>query len=493
MQDIYTALMAHVRETTALSQVSGLLGWDQETMMPKGAALQRSEWSGAMENVVHARTTDPKIGEWLDKLDGANLDQEQAANIRHIRRSFQRNSKVPADLAAEIARVTSISQSIWAQARAADDFAGFAPTLKKVLALRQEEAAALSAGGDLYDALLDDYEPGMTGAYLDQILGNLRDGLVDLRSRIRNSSVQIPTLNHTFPDAQQMQLATELATVFGYDWNCGRLDKAVHPFSSGSGTDTRITTRVDPANPFNCIYSTIHETGHSAYEQAINVQYLLTPLGRGVSMGVHESQSRIYENQLGRSQAFCGWLYGRMRDLFGDFAIATELDFYRLVNQVGQGFIRTEADEVQYNLHILMRFHLERALISGDLAVDDLEAAWNDRFLADFGFAVDKASNGVLQDVHWSVGLFGYFPTYSLGNIYAGGLNDAMRQAVPTLDHDLAEGVTTQATDWLCANVQIYGGLFEPTELMARSTGKPISEKPLLDYLNRKFTAIYDL
>jgi len=216
-------------------------------------------------------------------------------------------------------------------------------------------------------------------------------------------------------------------------------------------------------------------------------------LGRGVSMGVHESQSRIYENQLGRSQAFCGWLYGRMRDLFGDFGIATELAFYRLVNQVGQGFIRTEADEVQYNLHILMRFHLERALISGDLAVDDLEAAWNDRFLADFGFAVDKASNGVLQDVHWSVGLFGYFPTYSLGNIYAGGLNDAMRQAVPTLDHDLAEGVTTQATDWLRANVQIYGGLFEPTELMARSTGKPISEKPLLDYLNRKFTAIYDL
>jgi len=491
MSDVYASLMAHVRETGALSQVSGLLGWDQETMMPKGAAHQRAQWSGAMQSAIHARSTDPRIADWLAALDASNLDQEQAANIRHIRRSYARNTKVPARLASEIARLTSVSQGVWANARAANDFAAFAPTLKQVLALRREEAAALSAGGDLYDALLDDYEPGMTGVYLDRVLGDLRGGLVDLRDRIRGAQVEIAGLDHRFPGDLQMKLAREVAGVFGYDWNCGRLDKAVHPFSSGSGTDTRITTRVDEANPFNCIYSAIHETGHATYEQNIRAQYLLTPLGQGVSMGVHESQSRIYENQLGRSEAFCGWLFGRMRDLFGDFGVKSPREFYRLVNRVGQGFIRTEADEVQYNLHILMRFNLERALICGDLEVDDLQAAWNDRFLADFGFAVDTPGNGVLQDVHWSVGLFGYFPTYALGNIYAGGLYQALRGALPGLDDDLARGDTSAATGWLRDAVQVEGGLYEPVDLMRKATGKPVSCAPLLAYLDDKFSDIY--
>jgi carboxypeptidase Taq len=493
MQSTYDALMAHVRETMALSQVSGLLGWDQETMMPSGAAAQRGEWMGAMEATLHARQTAPCIGDWLAKLEGSNLGQVADANLRLIRRSYERNTKVPADLAVEIARLTSVSQGIWAQARAADDFAAFAPTLKQVLDLRRQEAAALSAGGDPYDALLNDYEPGMTGATLEALLGSLRGGLVDLRDRIRGSGIQVADLDRQFSDDLQMELARELAGVFGYDYNMGRLDKAVHPFSSGSGTDTRITTRVDPANPFNCIYSTIHETGHACYEQGINAEYLLTPLGQGVSMGVHESQSRIYENQIGRSRAFCGFLFGRMRDVFGDFGVANEDAFYAIVNNVGQGYIRTEADEVQYNLHILMRFDLERALISGDLEVDDLEGAWNERFNADFGFAVDKPSNGVLQDVHWSVGLFGYFPTYSLGNIYAGGLDEVMRAANPTLDNDLSQGDTSGATVWLRENVQQFGGLYEPSKVIERATGQAISGQPLLSYLNTKFSEIYKL
>ncbi len=493
MQDTYDALMAHVRETIALSQVSGLLGWDQETMMPKGSAAQRGEWMGAMEAAVHARSTDPRVGDWLSALDGTDLGEEAAANLHHIKRSFDRNTKVPAELAAEIARVTSVSQGIWAGARAEDYFKAFAPTLRQVLELRRQEARALSGDGDLYDALLDDYEPGMTGARLDALLGSLRDGLVALRDGIRGASVNIPALDFVFPEDKQMKLAHELASVFGYDWNCGRLDKAVHPFSSGSGTDTRITTRVDPRNPFNCIYSTIHETGHSAYEQGIRGKYLMTTLGRGVSMGVHESQSRIYENQIGRSRAFCGWLYGRMRDLFGDFGIADEDTFYAVVNEVGQGFIRTEADEVQYNLHILMRFDIERALISGDLEVDDLEGAWNERFKADFGFTVDKPSNGVLQDIHWSVGLFGYFPTYSLGNIYAGCLNEAMRDALPLLDVALAKGDTSGATGWLRDNLQQYGGLYEPHEAIEKASSQDISVEPLLGYLDDKFADIYKL
>ncbi|MDG1067863.1 MAG: carboxypeptidase M32, partial [Sulfitobacter sp.] len=269
--------------------------------------------------------------------------------------------------------------------------------------------------------------------------------------------------------------------------------KAVHPFSSGSGNDARITTRTNPADPFNCFYSTIHEVGHAAYEQSIDQAYLLTPLGGGVSMGVHESQSRIYENQIGRSRAFTGWLFGQMKDAFGDFGVKDEEAFYGTVNRVGAGYIRTEADELQYNLHVLMRFDLERALMAGDLQVSELEAAWNDRFEADFGYAVDKPSNGVLQDVHWSVGLFGYFPTYSLGNVYAGCLHEAMRKALPDLDADLAKGDTSVATAWLGANVQTHGGLYEPRDVIERAAGQAPSEVPLLAYLQEKFSGIYGL
>lgn len=493
MQDSYRALMAHMRETIALSQVAGLLGWDQDTMMPKGAAAQRSEWRAALESVIHARRTDGRIGEWLAALEGAGLDPEAKANLRLIGHDYARATRIPADLAAELARLTSLSQGIWARARAEDDFKAFAPTLRQVLALKRQEAAALADGGDLYDALLDDFEPGMTATQLEALFADLRRGLVALRERIRASSRHVPALAHRFKAGKQMELARELASVFGYDWNCGRLDLAVHPFSSGSGNDTRITTRVEEDNPFNCFYSTIHETGHSGYEQGIRESYLLTPLGRGVSMGVHESQSRIYENQLGRSRPFTGWLFARMRDLFGDFGVSDAEEFHAVVNAVGQGYIRTEADEVQYNLHVMMRFDLERDLIKGRLEVDDLEEAWNARFESDFGFAVDRPSNGVLQDVHWSVGLFGYFPTYALGNIYAGCLHEALRAAVPGLDGDLARGQTGAAIGWLRENLQQFGGLYAPGELIARASGQEVSAAPLLDYLNAKFGAIYRL
>jgi len=255
----------------------------------------------------------------------------------------------------------------------------------------------------------------------------------------------------------------------------------------------RITTRTNPTDPFNCFYSTVHEVGHACYEQNISPDYLLTPLGRGVSMGVHESQSRIYENQLGRSRAFTGWLYGQMRHAFEDFGIEGEDAFFAAVNRVANGYIRTEADEVQYNLHVLLRFDLERALMAGDLQVGDLEAAWNDRFLADFGYNVDKPSNGVLQDVHWSVGLFGYFPTYSLGNVYAGCLHNALRVAVPDLDAQLAQGHTSAATGWLRDNLQCHGGLYAPREVITRASGVEPGPEPLLAYLTDKFEGIYGL
>jgi len=489
----YTDLMGHIRTVMALGQASGLLGWDQETMMPKGAAGQRSEVLAELEGVLHGKRTDPRIGEWLAALDGGDPDPVAAANLRHIRREYDRATRTPAALAKEIARARSVAQGIWAEARAADDFAAFAPSLQTVLDLRRQEAACLADGGDLYDAMLSDYEPGMTGARLEEILFPLRDGLVSLRDRILGADDQVPNIAGHFPEAQQMALAADLATAFGYDWTRGRIDKAVHPFSSGSGNDARITTRVDEADPFNCLYSTIHEVGHACYEQGISPDHLLTPLGQGVSMGVHESQSRLYENQLGRSEAFCGWLYDQMRVRFGDFGIDSPREFYRAVNAVRRGYIRTEADEVQYNLHVLLRFELERALISGSLEVADLEEAWNSAFLRDFGYPVDRASNGVLQDVHWSVGLFGYFPTYSLGNLYAGCLHAALCQETPDLDTALAKGQPSPATRWLHDKVQVHGGLYEPAELIETAAGQSISEAPLLSYLDAKFTDLYNL
>lgn len=484
-------LMAFDRETQALGQIQGRLGWDQETMMPRGAADQRGEEMAALEGVLHARRTDARLGEWLASIDDAALDAVGHSKMAHIRRDYARNTKVPGSLAAEIARVTSKAQGQWAEARANEDVAAFLPVLEQVIKLRQEEGAALADGGDVYDALLQDYEPGATAQQLEDMFGAMRPRLVSLRDRVLGADTP-PALSGTFAEEDQLKLSQELALAFGYDMDHGRIDKAVHPFSSGSGSDVRITTRTAATDPFNCFYSTIHEVGHACYEQNIDDAYALSPLGSGVSMGVHESQSRIYENQLGRSRAFTGFLFQKMTDAFGDLGMDAE-GFYACVNSVRQGFIRTEADEVQYNLHVLMRFDLERQLIDGTLSVSDLEEAWNTRFAADFGFAVDKPSNGCLQDVHWSVGLFGYFATYSLGNVYAGCLHEALRRDVPGLDAALGKGNTAPATDWLREKVQRHGGLRQPRATIAHAAGVEPSEGPLLDYIEAKFADIYRL
>ncbi|MES2145521.1 MAG: carboxypeptidase M32 [Pseudomonadota bacterium] len=487
----YADLMAFQRETEALSLVAERLGWDQETMMPPAAADQRGEEIAALEGVLHARRTDPRVADWLERAKSA--DDIGAAQLRLIRRSHTRSAKVPARLAQDIARQTSTAQGIWAECRARDDVATFLPVLAEVLRLKREEAACLAGGGDLYDALLDDYEPGATAATVAAMFDRMRPRLVALRGAILGSGRDPAGLTGSFAKEGQMALARKVASAYGYDWSRGRLDLAVHPFSSGSGSDSRITTRVVEADPFNCLYSTIHEVGHSSYELNIDPRYALTPIGRGVSMGVHESQSRIYENQLGRGRAFAGWLFEQMQAQFGTAGAADADAFYAAVNRVRSGYIRTEADEVHYNLHVMMRFDLERALVSGDLAVGDLEAAWNDRFRSDFGVAVDRPSHGLLQDVHWSCGLFGYFPTYTLGNLYAGCLYGAMRRAVPSLDMSLAQGDTSGATAWLRDTVQRHGGRYLPQDLIAAATGSAPDEGPLLDYLEAKFGALYRL
>ncbi len=486
----FQELMSFQRDTEALSHIAERLGWDQETVMPRGAADQRAEEIGALESVLHARRTDPRIEDWLARAEATTEAGARALDL--IARSYNRNTRIPARLAAELARLTSLSQGIWAEARAAEDPSAFLPTLEEVVRLKREEAECLS-DGDLYDALLDDYEPGATAKELGAMFDRMRPRLVALRERVLGSERKVPVLDHTFPEAAQLRLARIAASAFGYDWTRGRMDLAVHPFSSGSGSDVRITTRVVEREPFNCLYSTIHETGHACYELGIDAEHAFTPLGRGVSMGVHESQSRIYENQLGRSAAFTGWLYTRMTDTFGDFGIASPEDFFAAVNRVAPGYIRTEADELHYNLHIMMRFDLERDLIAGRLEVADLEEAWNARFAADFGVAVDRPSHGFLQDVHWPVGLFGYFPTYALGNVYAGCLHQALRSDLPGLDAALAGGSAKPATDWLHEKLQRFGGLRAPRATIEHACGFAPNEGPLLDYLEAKFGAIYGL
>ncbi|NHF72134.1 carboxypeptidase M32 [Paracoccus xiamenensis] len=489
----FDALMEFQRTTEALSSVAERLGWDQETVMPRGATEQRAEEMAAMEAVLHERRTDPRIGEWLDGAEAEVEDEEDARMLELIGRDYRRQTRIPARLATELARATSLAQGIWAEARGNEDVAAFLPTLSEILMLKREEAAAIADGGDAYDALLDDYEPGATAQSIAAIFDEMRPRLVQLRDDVMGADRQPIRLDGQFPSETQLRLARQCATAFGYDWTRGRMDLAVHPFSSGRWQDSRITTRVVTSDPFNCLYSTIHEVGHSNYELGIDSDYAFTALGRGVSLGVHESQSRIAENQIGRSRAFTEWLFARMSDAFDGMNIDNADDFYASVNRVTPGYIRTESDEVQYNLHIMMRFDLERDLIAGRLHTADLEEAWNTRFLKDFGVAVDKPSNGVLQDVHWSVGLFGYFPTYALGNVYAGCLNRAMGAAVPDLDASLTRGDATPAVEWLRENVHRHGALIPQVPLIEQASGAPVSADPLLDYLEEKFGAIYDL
>ncbi|OWY15134.1 carboxypeptidase M32 [Thioclava sp. F34-6] len=485
----YQDLLAHQRETEALGNIAGLLSWDQEVMMPRGAADQRAEESAALESVLHARRTDPRIEDWLAR---AEADDAVSARILDlVGRSYNRATRIPARLATEMARLTSLSQGIWAEARANEDASAFLPTLEEVVRLKREEAECLSEG-NLYDALLDDYEPGATSKEIATVFDRMRGPLVELRDRVLGSEVSPQPFDKVFPENAQLRLARKCASAFGYDWTRGRLDMSVHPFSSGGGDDARITTRISESDPFGNIYSTIHEVGHATYEQAIDPAYRFTPLGHGVSMGVHESQSRIYENQLGRSAPFTGWLHQRMTDAFGDLGMDREA-FHALVNRVDMGFIRTESDELNYNLHIMLRFDLERDLISGKLEVADLEEAWNARFEQDFGVKVTKPSQGFLQDVHWSVGLFGYFPTYALGNVYAGCLDEAMRAVTPGIDAALAEGDATPAKQWLDENLRVHGGLRTPRETIRHACGFEPTETPLLAYLTRKFEGIYKL
>lgn len=487
------ALISHLRQTAALAQVSGLLSWDQEAVMPPKGAAQRAEQAGAMAAVLHARRTDPRIPEWIAAIDRAALSPFDAANVAEAEREHRLATRLPARLAEESAKAASEGHRIWAGARAGKDFAAFAPALKRIVALKREEAACLAEGqGEdaLYDALLDQFEPGAKTAEVGPMLEAMRPRLTALRQAIAEKPAPAGPTGR-FPAAAQMALARKLAARLGYDFEAGRIDTVIHPFCSGSGGDVRITTRTDEADPFNCLYSTVHEVGHALYAQGAPDPLL--PAADYCSMGVHESQSRFWENWIGRSRAFADWLHPEMAAAFGAHGLDGPDALYAAANRVETGFIRTEADEAHYNLHILLRFELERDLISGALEAEALEAEWNARFARDFGREVTDPANGVLQDVHWSAGLFGYFPTYALGNIYAACLDDAMRADLPERDAMVRAAETGPILDWMRARIHAKGRLLPAPALIEAATGAAPAAAPLLDHLEAKFGALYDL
>ena len=499
----YDELLTLVRKSALLGSCGAVLGWDRETYMPHGGNEHRANQLSLLAGVAHEWSTSPRIGELLDQLADSEfndgVESDSVANIREIRRAYERARKLPQRLVEEMSRVTALAQQHWAEARSENDFEKFEPWLKQIVDLKREEAAAVgfADNGESYDALLDEYEPGASSDDVSKVFDALRDELVPLLDAIKGASRQPDTsiLTRSYPVEAQARLGREAAAAIGFDFNKGRLDVTTHPFCSGFGPgDCRLTTRYDPNFFSSAFFGTLHESGHGMYEQGLPEHAFGTPLGSSVSLGVHESQSRMWENLVGRGRDFWKHFFPRTQELFPDALGNTLLDdFHFAVNAVSPSFIRVEADEVTYNLHIMLRFDLERELISGQLQPSDVPAAWNERFTNDFGITPETDADGCLQDVHWSAGLFGYFPTYSLGNLYAGCLHEAMRAELPGLDGDLAKGDPGAATGWLRENVQTHGGLYAPREVIAKACEFEPSEAPLLNYLEDKFNGIYGL
>jgi carboxypeptidase Taq len=500
--EAYDELRTRSRARAVLASCAAVLGWDEQTYMPPKAGALRGEQMAALAGLVHERATDPAVGERLAIAEGSDLarggDTPEAANLRAWRRDFDRQAKLPRALVESLARATSAAQAAWVAARSARDFARFRPHLRAVLDLKRQEAACLHAGdGPPYDALLDEYEPGATSAALSALFATLRRELVPLVAAVAGARRQPDRslLSRPFPVDRQRVLGEAVAAAFGFDFGAGRLDPTAHPFCTGIGPgDCRLTTRYDDRDFGRAFFGTLHETGHGLYEQGLDPDAHGTPLGEAASLGVHESQSRLWENGVGRSRAFWAYWFPMARRVFHEALADATLDqFHFAVNAVRPSLIRTEADEVTYNLHVLVRFELEGALLSGDLPVADLPGAWNERHAQTLGIAPAHDGEGCLQDIHWGAGLFGYFPTYTLGNVYGAQLHAAADRDLGGLDALLGRGETAPLREWLRANVHRHGRRYAPAELVRRATGAAPDPAPLVAALRAKYGELYAL
>lgn len=491
--------LERVNDIHRLGALQGHLGWDRETLMPGKGAAARSDILAWLAAESHRRMVDGELGALLDAVaEEAAMDPDLGATVREVERSRARALRLPESFVSAFARHRSIAQGTWQDARAASDFAAFAPHLHTLVEMTKERVHLLGVEGPTYDALLDDYEIGSTMAAYDPLFAGLKGRLVTLLGHIMDASAAhaMPTLPEgaIFPVAAQEAFCRKVSEHMGFDFEAGRMDVSTHPFSAGLWPgDTRFTTRFDERDPFSCLYAVMHETGHALYEQGLPKAHALTPRGKAISLGVHESQSRFWENQIGRTESFWTVAGPWFHDAFPHLPPMDAATMNTIANRVEPGFIRVEADEVTYNLHIMLRYELEKAMFNGEVAVDDVPSTWNTMFREWFGLDVPDDRRGCLQDIHWSMGAFGYFPTYTLGNLYAAQLLEAMAKDIGDVDGLVASGSWSAPLLWLRERVHERGSLLLPEALIEEATGKAPTPEPFLNYLEGKYTALYGL
>lgn len=490
----------HFRETALLEATSALLEWDERTGLPANAGAYRAEQITLLSGIIHRRKTDPHIGELLERLAASPLATEGrlpiTASIARLLKNFRRNSRLPIDLVEATSKATVLGQQAWEKARASDSWELFRPHLKEIFGLRRREAEVLCNGGSLYDTLLDQYEEGAQSDELTKVFASLRDELVQLVLDLQASRhpPSGTSWQRSVPVDRQRKICHWIAEQIGYQFERGRLDETSHPFCTTLGPDDcRILTRYQADYFPSAFYSTLHEAGHGLYEQGLPTDWYGLPPGTYASLGVHESQSRMWENFIGRSQPFWQWAFPQIARLSDCWQGLDAKSLYCDANRVVPSLLRVEADEVTYNLHILIRFEIEQALLSGDLPVDDAPQAWTERYEHYLGIRPPSHSDGILQDVHWSAGLVGYFPTYTLGNLYGAQLMEAMQRELGELDPLIAKGEFQPLLSWLRGTIHEHGACYHPVKLIENACARPLDARPLVKYLRGKLTPIYEM
>ena len=495
-------LFDRTQEISDLGNLARIVGWDQRVKMPPEANQVRGPQLATMHAIIHERQTAPRLGELLKVLEQRIQDERYTdadrGLVRQARRDYDQATKVPATLVKALTEAASSAWGAWEKARPANDFASFAPYLRKIVELRRQQAEYLGYQGAPYDALLDQFEPGMTLETLNPILDRVREATVNLLQRIRASETKVDTscLHGSFAASKQLDLCQAMLQAMGYRFAAGRMDLSSHPFTSGGGSpfDVRVTTRVDPTYFPMALMAAIHEGGHAVYEQGSDPALARTILAGGASMGVHESQSRLWENYIGRSLPFWKYHFSTLRAHFPEaFASCSAEELVRALNQVKPSLIRVEADEVTYNLHIIIRYELEQRLINGELDIADLPGLWSQKYHDYLGVEPQTDTEGVLQDIHWSSGSFGYFPTYTLGNLYGAQIYATLRREFPDYDERLAIEGAEFILNWLREHMYVYGQVYTPTELARAVTGEALNHEYFVQYANAKFGALYGL
>ncbi|MDR3556818.1 MAG: carboxypeptidase M32 [Syntrophobacteraceae bacterium] len=499
--EAYQWLLDYSKTTAYYQSAMGLLHWDQRTCLPKEGRAHRSEQLAAMTSLVHRRATDPGFGEILAEAEaGKNADDnlsDEAVNLREWRRNYDRTTRIPESLAVLIARASSAGELAWQTARQQNDWEDFLPYLERIVDLKRQEAQALSKGGkEIYDALIDDFEPGETAAEIEKLFTKLENATFKLLEKIEAAprKPDPAVLRGACPPAAQEAFIIKVITHLGYNFDAGRMDFSAHPFTSAIGPgDVRITTRFDPDSFVKGLFSSIHETGHALYSHGLPPKHWGTPLGSSISMAIHESQSRMWENLVGRSRGFWKHFYPAARTHFPWLGKTGLDEFLFALNEVTPSLIRTEADEVTYNLHIIMRFKLERMLIDGQLEPQDLPDAWNGAMERYFHILPQNHSEGVMQDIHWSSGAFGYFPSYALGNMYAAQFYAKAQKELGDLPEMFATGEFSPLLGWLRGNVHSRGSRLLPRDLVRAATGADLDADYLIAFLEAKYEKAYGL